>query len=160
MKIYERLKKINSNIEFSSVFIIGYPGEDEKDFKDTLNLIKRVNFINSYSFIFSPRPGTVAENLELVDKNISKERLERIQTLLSEHQTRNNKYMENQTIDVLVENLTDDKTKVFGRSEHMTPVIFNGKKDDIGKIVRVKIRQSNRSTLFGELINVSNKKVA
>ena len=160
LKIYEKLKKINSNIEFSSDFIIGYPGEDEKDFKDTLNLIKRVNFINSYSFIFSPRPGTVAENLELVDKNISKERLERIQTLLSEHQTRNNKYMENQTIDVLVENLTDDKTKVFGRSEHMTPVIFNGKKDDIGKIVRVKIRQSNRSTLFGELINVSNKKVA
>ena len=160
LKIYEKLKKINSNIEFSSDFIIGYPGEDEKDFKDTLNLIKRVNFINSYSFIFSPRPGTVAENLELVDKNISKERLERIQTLLSEHQTRNNKYMENQTIDVLVENLTDDKTKVFGRSEHMTPVIFNGKKDDIGKIVRVKIRQSNRSTLFGELINASNKKVA
>ena len=61
---------------------------------------------------------------------------------------------------MLVENLTDDKSKAFGRSEYMTPVIFNGKENDIGKIVRVKIRQSNRSTLFGELMNISNKKVA
>ena len=160
LKTFEKLKKINSKIEFSSDFIIGYPGENDQDFKDTLNLIKKLNFINSYSFIFSPRPGTIAENLELVDKKISRDRLEKIQTLLSKNQIRHNKFIENQTIDVLVENLTDDKSKAFGRSEYMTPVIFNGKENDIGKIVRVKIRQSNRSTLFGELMNISNKKVA
>ena len=160
LKIFEKLKEINSKIEFSSDFIIGYPGEDDQDFKDTLSLIKKVNFINSYSFIFSPRPGTIAEKLELVDKKISNDRLEKIQSLLSKNQIRNNKFIENRTIDVLVENLTDDKSKAFGRSEYMTPVIFNGKENDIGKIVRVKIRQSNRSTLFGELMNISNKKVA
>ena len=160
LRIFDKLKQINSNIEFSSDFIIGYPGEDDQDFRDTLNLIKRVNFINSYSFIFSPRPGTVAENLKLIDRKISIERLKKIQNLLSENQNRTHKSLENQTMDVLVENLTDDKTRTFGRSEHMIPVIFNGKKDDIGKIVKVKITQSTRNSLFGELINISNKKVA
>ncbi len=160
LKIFEKLKNINPNIKFSSDFIIGYPGEDDQDFKNTIDLIKRINFINSYSFIFSPRPGTVAENLKLIDKKISVERLEKIQKLLLENQIKNNKYLENQTIDVLVENLTDDKSKTFGRSEHMTPVIFNGKKDDIGKIVKVKIGKNNRNTLFGELIKIPSKKVA
>ena len=159
-KIFDKLKGINSNIEFSSDFIIGYPGEEEEDFKDTFNLIERINFINSYSFIFSPRPGTVAENLDLIDKKISMERLEKVQNILFENQMRMNKSLENKIIDVLVENLTDDKTKAFGRSEHMTSVIFDGKKEDIGKIMSVKINKSNRSTLFGELIVNSNQKVA
>ena len=61
LKTFERLKKINPLIEFSSDFIIAYPGEEEKDFRETLNLIEDVKFINSYSFIFSPRPGTVSD---------------------------------------------------------------------------------------------------
>ena len=160
MKIVEKLKNINEKIEFSSDFIIGYPGEDQKDYEDTLNLIKRINFINSYSFIFSPRPGTVAENLKLVEKKISTKRLEKVQSQLFENQIVMNKSFENKILNVLVENLTEDKTQVFGRSEHMTPVIFNGKEDDIGKILPVRIKQSNRSTLFGELINDLNQKVA
>ena len=68
--------------------------------------------------------------------------------------------MENQIISVLVENFTEDKTQVFGRSNYMNAVIFNGKQEDIGKIVSVFIKKSNRSTLFGEIINRSNKKVA
>ena len=160
MKIVEKLKNINEKIEFSSDFIIGYPGEDQKDYEDTLNLIKRINFINSYSFIFSPRPGTVAENLKLVEKKISIKRLEKVQSQLFENQIIMNKSFENKILNVLVENLTEDKTQVFGRSEHMTPVIFNGKEDDIGKILPVRIKQSNRSTLFGELINDLNQKVA
>tara|TARA_E500000331_G_scaffold235065_1_gene225340 strand:+ start:139 stop:1467 length:1329 start_codon:yes stop_codon:yes gene_type:complete len=160
MKIVEKLKNINEKIEFSSDFIIGYPGEDQKDYEDTLNLIKRINFVNSYSFIFSPRPGTVAENLKLVEKKISTKRLEKVQSQLFENQIIMNKSFENKILNVLVENLTEDKTKVFGRSEHMTPVIFNGKEDDIGKILPVRIKQSNRSTLFGELINDLNQKVA
>ena len=71
-----------------------------------------------------------------------------------------NKSLENEIINVLVENQTTDKTSLFGRSEYMTPVIFNGSKDDIGKILQVKINKSNRSTLFGEIIETSNQRVA
>ena len=159
-KIYDQLKKINSNIQFSSDFIIGYPGEDEDDFNDTFELIQKIKFINSYSFIFSPRPGTVAADLKLIDKKISMERLEKIQSQLYDNQMHMNKSLEDKTINVLVENLTDDATQVFGRSEYMTSVIFNGKKDDVGKIVPVKIIKSNRSTLFGERDFNSNQKVA
>ena len=70
------------------------------------------------------------------------------------------KSLENKILRVLVENLTKDKTQLFGRSEYMTSVIFDGNKNDIGKIVEVKIKHSNRSTLFGEKINNSNQKVA
>ena len=160
LKIFEKLKKINSKIEFSSDFIIGYPGEEEKDFNNTLDLIKRIKFINSYSFIFSPRPGTVAEGLDLIDKSTSTSRLEKVQNQLFKNQINMHKSLENKILRVLVENLTKDKTQLFGRSEYMTPVIFNGKKEDIGKVMLVKIKQSNRTTLFGDVVINSNKKVA
>ena len=159
-KIYDKLKGINSNIEFSSDFIIGYPGEEVKDFEATFELIKKIKFINSYSFIFSPRPGTVAADLKLIDKKISMERLEKIQNQLYDNQIEMNKSLENKTVNVLVENLTDDKKQVFGRSEYMTSVIFNGKKEDIGKIMSVKIKRSNRTSLFGELAINTNQRVA
>ena len=159
-KIYDQLKEINSNIQFSSDFIIGYPGEEEEDFNATFELIQKIKFINSYSFIFSPRPGTVAADLKLIDKKISLDRLEKIQNQLYDNQMHMNKSLEDKTINVLVENLTDDKTQVFGRSEYMTSVVFNGKKKDIGKIVPVKVNISNRSTLFGERDFSSNQKVA
>jgi tRNA-2-methylthio-N6-dimethylallyladenosine synthase len=159
-KIYDRLKEINQNIQFSSDFIIGYPGEEDIDFNDTFELIQKIKFINSYSFIFSPRPGTVGADLKLIDKKISMERLEKIQSQLYENQMHMNRSFEDKTINVLVENFTDDKTQVFGRSEYMTSVIFNGKKEDIGKIVPVKINKSNRTTLFGERDFSSNQKVA
>ena len=160
LKIFNDLKEINPNIEFSSDFIIGYPGEEEIDFDNTLNLVKEVKFINSYSYIFSPRPGTIAANLDLIEKKTSMQRLEKIQTLLYENQISMNKSLENKIINVLVENITDDGNKVFGRSEYMTSVIFNGKDKDIGKILPVKIIKSNRSTLFGELEVNLNQKVA
>ena len=72
LNVCKKLKNINPNIEFSSDFIIGYPQEEEEDFQDTLRLIKNIKFINSYSFIFNPRPGTVAANLDLVDKKNQK----------------------------------------------------------------------------------------
>ena len=160
LKIYEKLKDINPKIQFSSDFIIGYPGEEEKDFNDTIDLIKRIKFINSYSFIFSPRPGTVAADLKLINKEISVKRLEKIQNKLYKNQISINKSLENKIINVLVENFTKDKTQVFGRSDYMSSVRFNGKQEDIGKIVSVNIKSSNRSTLFGEIVNQPNKKVA
>ena len=160
LHIFEKLKNINSKIEFSSDFIIGYPGEKEEDFENTLSLIETVNFINSYSFIFSARPGTVAFDLELTDKKTSIQRLETIQNKLYENQMNRNKLFKNKIINVLVENLTDDKTQTFGRSEYMTSVVFNGNKEHIGKIVPVKINKFNRTTLFGEIIEDLDKKVA
>ena len=160
LDIFYKLKKINSKIEFSSDFIIGYPGEEEEDFENTLNLIKKIKFINSYSFIFSPRPGTVAANLNLIEKKITKRRLEKIQNQLYKNQINMNKSLEQKTLNVLVENLTKNKLQVFGRSEYMTPVVFNGKIEDVGKIIPVKITRSNRSTLFGEMIDNPRKKVA
>ena len=64
LQIYRMIKEINNNIEFSSDFIIGYPGEMESDFNDTMELVKNIKFINSFSFIFSPRPGTPASKLK------------------------------------------------------------------------------------------------
>ena len=160
LDIFDKLKKINSKIEFSSDFIIGYPGENDQDFSETLELIKKIKFINSYSFIYSPRPGTIAANLETIDQKISTDRLKKVQSQLFENQISMNKALENSTLSVLVENLTEDKKQVFGRSEYMTSVIFNGRKSDIGKMVNVKIEKSNRNTLFGKIINNSNQKVA
>ncbi len=150
LNIYEKLKKINSNIEFSSDFIIGYPGENNEDFDDTLKLIKNIKFINSYSFIFSLRPGTVSAKLNSIDKEITHERLKIIQKELFKHQQDRNKYLENKIVKVLVENQMKDKEKLFGRSEHMTPVIFKGSKKDIGKVVSIKIDNSNQNSLFGK----------
>ena len=160
LKVFDKLIEINPKIMFSSDFIIGYPGEEESDFRDTFDLINKINFINSYSFIFSPRPGTQAENLKLIDKKILSKRLEMVQNKLFENQINMNNSLENKVLNVLVENLTKDENMVFGRSEYMTPVIFNGKREDIGKIISVKIKKTNRSTLFGEKVNNLDQKVA
>ena len=149
LNTYYKIMKINPYIKFSSDFIVGYPGEDDKDFNETLNLVKEINFINSYSFIFSPRPGTVASKLELIDRKISLRRLEMIQKELFSEQIKVNKSLENKVIDVLVENKTHESTKFFGRSEYMTSVIIDGNQENVGKIVKVKINKSNQNTLFG-----------
>ena len=160
LNTYYKIMKINPYIKFSSDFIVGYPGEDDKDFNETLNLVKEINFINSYSFIFSPRPGTVASKLELIDRKISLRRLEMIQKELFSEQIKVNKSLENKVIDVLVENKTHESTKFFGRSEYMTSVIIDGNQENVGKIVKVKINKSNQNTLFGEVIKKSKLKVA
>ena len=160
LNIFEKLKKINKDIEFSSDFIIGYPNEEESDFFDTVKLIKKIKFINSYSFIFSPRPGTIAANFEQVEKSKSLSRLKLIQKELYLNQKEKNKLLENKIIDVLVENKTKDNSKFFGRNKYMTSVILNGNKNCVGKIVPVKILSSNQNTLIGNIIEKSDQKVA
>ena len=160
LEIYEKLKKINSNIEFSSDFIIGYPEENYDDFRGTMELIEKIKFTNSYSFIFSPRPGTVAADLNLVDKKKSKERLELIQRKLFENQIKKKKSLETTVVSVLVENRMKDGIKLFGRTEHMTSVIFEGDVENIGKIVQIEIKSSNQNSLFGNLKENYKKKVA
>ena len=156
---YEKLKKINPLIEFSSDFIISYPGETEQDFNETINLVKKIKFINSYSFIFSPRPGTKAAELDLIDDEISKERLINIQKILFSHQVKKNKSFENKMIDVLVENKIKGQNNYFGRNEYLNSVIFNGDEKKIGKIVKVKVDSSNQNSLFGKTVD-NNMKAA
>jgi len=156
---YDKLKKINPLIEFSSDFIISYPGETEQDFHETIELIKKIRFINSYSFIFSPRPGTKAAKLELIDDEISKDRLIKTQNILFSHQIKMNKSFQNKSIDVLVENKIDGQNKLFGKNKYLNSVIFQGKKKNIGKIIKVKIESCNQNGLFGKILH-NNMKAA
>ena len=151
VEVCEKLKKINPKIEFSSDFIISYPGETDDDFKDTINLVRKIKFINSFSFIFSPRPGTKAANLNQIDKEIAKERLLKIQEYLFKFQLNMNKSFINKSVDVLVENKMDGQKKLFGRNQFMNSVIFEGNPNFIGKNINIKIEQANQNSLFGKI---------
>ena len=160
MNTYEKIKKINSEIEFSSDFIISYPGETNDDFNETLELVKKIKFINSYSFIFSPRPGTKAAELKLIDNEISKERLKKIQKYLFDHQISMNRSFEKKSIEVLVENKIQGQSKLFGRNKYLNSVIFNGDENNIGKMLKVKIESSNQNSLFGKIENNKSMRAA
>jgi len=151
LNVYFKIKKLNPDVEFSSDFIIGYPGETEKDFSETLNLLEKIRFVNSFSFIFSPRPGTTAANLGMIDSEIAKKRLIIIQEKLFNNQVELNKSMEGNKIEVLVENKLSDQNKLFGRNKYLSSVIFKGSENHIGNLVNVKIKNSNQNTLFGEI---------
>ena len=157
---YNYLKEINNKIEFSSDFIIGYPGEEEEDFENTIKLIDMIKFINSFSFIFSARPGTTASKLKPIDEKISKKRLKIIQEKLFGYQKLKNKSFEDKYIDVLVENEIKGQNKLFGRNIYMNSVIFEGSKSLIGKIVKVKVTKTNQNTLIGELSEKNKFKAA
>ena len=153
INIYKKLIKINPSIKLSSDFIIGYPGEEKSDFEETMSLIKEIKFINSFSFIFSSRPGTKASKLKEVDNNVSKERLIELQNLLFDNQISHNKSLEHKEIDVLVENKIEHQGKFFGRNEYLNSVILEADEQDIGKTVKVNIENSNQNTLFGKIKN-------
>ena len=153
LDIHDKLKKINIEIKFSSDFIIGYPGETETDFQDTMSLLDKIDFINSFSFIYSPRPGTSAAKLDEIDKEELKSRLIKIQYKLSNNQLELNKSLENKIVEVLVENKLDNQEKYFGRNKFLNSVIFEGNKNHIGKLVNVYIEKSNRNSLFGKIQN-------
>ncbi len=155
MSIVEKLNKVNDNIKISSDFIIGYPGETEEDFENTMELVKKVGFINSYSFIFSPRPGTPAATKKLNNLKENEIRLKKIQNKLENFQYENNKKYINQNCEVLIENKLDNQEKYFGRTKYMTPVIFDAKQCKIGEVVDIKILSFNQKNLFG--IYESNK---
>ena len=160
LEIYKKIKEINNEVEFSSDFIIGYPGETDSDFNDTMELVKKIKFINSYSFIFSPRPGTPASRQKSVDKEIAKERLINIQEVLGEHQMKKNQTLINKSIKVLVENKLKNQSKYFGRNAFLNSVIFEGEEKYIGKLIDVKITKTNRNTLFGSIDEKKNMRAA
>ena len=158
LEIINRLKEKNSSIKFSSDFIIAYPGETKDDFEKTISLVKEVGFINSYSFIFSPRPGTPAGNLQEVDTKIAKERLFIFQHIADEIKKNYRKKLINSNAKVLFENKMKNENKFFGRDEYFNSVIVNSREDLTGKIRNVKINQCNQNTLFGEDITDTQHK--
>ena len=152
LEIIEKFKKKKPSMKFSSDFIIAYPNETIEDFEKTLSLMKQVEFINSYSFIFSPRPGTPAANLKKIDDKIAKERLVIFQKAANEIKEKYREKLVNSTVSVLFENNTKGPDKYFGRDEYFNSVIVHSNEDLTGKIRKVKIDKCNQNTLFGEVI--------
>ena len=150
LEIIEKLKKVNAKVKFSSDFIIGYPGETQNDFDKTVELMKKVKFINSYSFIFSARPGTPAFNLKKIDTNITKERLNVFQDISKKIKTEYRNTLLSKKMRILFENKTKSGNKYFGRDEHFNSVIVESDDNLIGKIKDIEITRVNQNTLFGE----------
>tara|TARA_A100001011_G_scaffold392732_1_gene480975 strand:+ start:224 stop:1570 length:1347 start_codon:yes stop_codon:yes gene_type:complete len=153
LKVYEKIKTINSKTAFASDFIVAYPEETDLDFKETMNLVNEVKFTNSFSYIYSARPGTVASNLELIKDEKAKERLKIIQEQLFYFQHEKNKKYINTTINVLIENKTKHKNQYFGRAEDITPVFVDCNKNITGEIIKVNITKSDKMNLFGKLVS-------
>jgi tRNA-2-methylthio-N6-dimethylallyladenosine synthase len=149
MSVIEKLNKVNKNTKISSDFIVGYPGETDEDFEDTMELVKKVGFVNSYSFIFSPRPGTPSATKKLNNLVESKIRLKKLQNKLENFQHRNNKKYLNKHCEVLIENKLNNQEKYFGRTKYMTPVIFESDNCQPGELIDVKITSFNHRNLFG-----------
>ena len=149
--LIKKLRLSNPQIEFSSDFIIGYPGETEKDFENTLKLLKEIQYINSFSFIFSPRPGTPANKMKQVDHSVCKERLILFQKSAKEIKMKFRKKLLNKKSLLFFENKLKQSNKYFGRDEYSNSVIVESNKDIKGKIIKVLINGANQNTLFGEI---------
>ena len=154
----EMFKKKIPRIKFSSDFIIGYPGETESEFEATVLLMKKVKFINSFSFIYSPRPGTPAANLKMIDLKIAKERLSIFQKIADNIKKDYRDRLINSRAKVLFENKTKNKMGYFGRDEYFNSVIVTSNENLIGKIKDVKIKECSQNTLFGQIISETNQK--
>jgi len=149
--LIEKLKIFNSNIKLSSDFIIGYPGETEDDFQDTLNLINKVKFINTFSFLFSSRPGTPSSHLKKIDENLAKRRLTIFQNMSKKIKTEYRQNLLNKITPVLFENQTQKKNIYFGRDEHFNSVIVESNENLTGKIKNIEITKVSQNTLFGKI---------
>ncbi len=150
-KIIEKLKKSNPNIEISSDFIIGYPGETERDFDETLKLVEEIKFTQSYSFIYSERPGTKSASEEdEISLKVKKERLSILQDKLKDIQFEYNKSFYNKYVKVLVENQSISNPRYFfGRTPFMQSVYLESDHVKIGQEMDVKITSCNHKSLYG-----------
>ena len=158
LNVIEKVKKVKQNVQFSSDFIIGYPGETHDDFKKTIELLNSVKFINSYSFTYSARPGTPAFNLTNINHDDAKKRLMNFQKTAEKIKTTYRNNLINKISTVLFENKTKNENKYFGRDEYFNSVIVESGNNLIGKIENVKILEINQNTLFGKVISNFDQK--
>jgi len=149
-----KLKEIRPDISFSSDFIIGFPGESEDDFNQTMKLINDVGFDKSFSFIYSKRPGTLAASFaDDVSEEVKKQRLAIVQNTLNENTDAISKSMIGSVQKVLVEGKSKKGNTLSARTENMRTAHFVGDEDLIGQIVSVKITDGAGNSLQGELVS-------
>jgi len=152
--IIARLRKVRPEIAFSSDFIIGFPGETEEDFEQTMQLVRDVGFASCYSFKYSARPGTPAANLQaaLVPPHIASKRLAQFQELINEQQAAFNKTCEGKTMPILFDRKGKKDGQIKGRSPYSQSVYVNGNERLIGNIIDVKITDAFDLSLTGEIV--------
>ena len=143
LKIIDKAKKTRKDIVFSSDFIVGYPGESKEDFQKTLDLVDKVKYVQSFSFIYSPRPGTMAYNLKNnIEENEKKRRLYILQNKLKFYQEKFNKNFIKKPLEVLFNDSSNKKNQSVGYSQYMQLVRLNNKRDMQGRIENIKIKKS------------------
>lgn len=148
-----KLKQIRPGISISSDFIIGFPGETENDFNDTVKLIDEIGFDKSFSFIYSKRPGTIASSFpDDVSAETKKKRLAIVQQRLNSNTEAISKSMIGSTQKVLVEGFSKKGNTLSGRTENMRTAHFEGGEELIGKIVSVRIVEGIANSLTAELV--------
>jgi len=148
-----KLREIRPDISLSSDFIIGFPGETEEDFNNTMKLIDEMGFDKSFSYIYSKRPGTIAASIpDDVDQTVKKQRLAVIQEKLNENTEKISRSMIGSIQKVLVEGHSKKGSTFSGRTENMRTTHFHGNEDLIGQLVSVKITEGFTNSLQGELI--------
>ena len=142
LNIVEKLKLSRPDIALSSDFIVGFPGETDKDFEETMTFVEEVKFVIAYSFMFSPRPGTPAFKLEDIDKRIKKARLSALQSLLKQQQAKFNKSFINKEMDILFEKIGRHKNQYIGRTIYNQSVFTKYKENLISKLKKGTIIDS------------------
>ena len=148
-----KLRERVPGIMIRSTFIVGFPGETEADFQDTLDLVETCQFDNAFSFIYSPRPGTAAAKFDdQIPLEVSKERLQRLNAALSKWSLYHNKKYEGKTVQVLVEGLSENNDNMLsGKTDSAKTVIFEGDSSLIGTFVNVTITTAQTWVLKGNL---------
>lgn len=157
LNIIKDLKAARGSVSISSDFIVGFPGETDADFEDTMSLVDEVDFDGSYSFMYSPRPGTPAAGLtEHVPLNIKKERLSRLQKKLSQNASRYSQLMIGGEFDVLVEGISKkDPSKLSGRTNNNKVVNFEGQERLIGHTIKIQVTEALPNSLRGIVVTRS-----
>lgn len=161
LDIMRRVKEARPDIALASDFIVGFPGESDKDFEDTMDLVREVKYAIAYSFKYSERPGTpAAEMFGQVPEDVKNERLQALQKLLREQQTDFNVSKIGETVPVLITGEGRRDGQLHGRSPWLQSVHFNGKAELIGQIVDVEIEDATMSSLSGTRVDASKEVAA
>lgn len=151
IRLVERIRAARPDIALSGDFIVGFPGETDADFEDTMRLIREVNYAAAYTFKYSIRPGTPGADMDdQVDEAVKSERLLRLQALISQQTRAFGKECVGKTVDLLLEKPGRNTGQIVGRSPWLQPVIVDAKLGKIGDIVTVRITQPGTTSLFAE----------
>jgi tRNA-2-methylthio-N6-dimethylallyladenosine synthase len=161
LRVIARLRAARPDIAFTSDFIVGFPGETEADFRDTLRMVEEVGYAGAYSFKYSPRPGTpAAERSDQVDEAVKVERLARLQATIDRHQHAFNRACAGKSLEVLFEKPGRLPGQIVGRSPYLQPVQVMAPSSLIGEIATVGITGVGSNSLFGALPSAWERELA